>query len=91
MPTRVQVNLAQVEVTSVLLTPKVLKQIPRLSWSALAKGLTGDDIVLGWISGTALGHTRKEKFLLIEFGEGKYGLFCCLEEPSESCKQIYVP
>ena len=97
----VKVRTGLVELTTVKLTPKILKQIPRLQYEQMRPLLhdrTGaaeafkEGVLVGWIHGTAISGNSYERFLLLKTGEGEYGLYNAMPSTVErvKAKQIYV-
>ena len=91
----VKVKTAELVVTTVKLTAKILKQIPRLDYRQIdrlgfiEKGHIKPEVIVGWIHGAAMGDEWK-RFFLLRTGEGSYGLIETTKHEFEGTPQIYV-
>lgn len=98
----VKVRTAELTLTTVKLTPKILKQIPRLGYEQmkpLLKDWSGnaehfhEGVLVGWIHGSVFGAGQDhETYLLLRTGEGEYGLYNVMRSTIDrvGAKQIFV-
>lgn len=101
MSVDVKVHTAELTLTTVKLTPKILKQLPRLGYDQMRTLLKPDrgpgeffqdGVVVGWIHGSVFGgDSDYKRFLLLKTGDG-YGLYDVMESTIQRCgaKQIFV-
>lgn len=83
----------KLELTTVKLTPKLLKQIPVLEYrDAVSVFKNPGDSVVGWVHGLVLGDEWK-KWLVVKTGPGEYGRIEVMESTIKQLKaqQIYLP
>lgn len=89
----IKVPTVKLELHSMKLTPKLWKQLPKMTYEEVKHILKGGDIdpayVVGWVHGAAVGD-EWNRYLLICLGEGLYGKFECMESTCKKFTQIYL-
>lgn len=95
----IDVQTTELTLTTVKLSTKILKQMPRLRYESVkhllkdAEGVKEEfkgGALIGWINGAGLGESSSETYLLLRISEGQYGLFNAMGSWRVKCKQIYV-
>lgn len=89
----INVATAELKLTTMKLTPKLWKQLPRLTYDDVKTIIKDGEIdkayVVGWVHGAAVGD-EWTKYLLIKLGEGLYGKFECMEGNTKKYTQIFL-
>jgi len=94
----VNVRQAVLDIITVKLSKKLIKQIRKLDWQYIQNNratlLEGNDfkadVVIGWIHGSAVDGDDWKKWLLICTGDHEYGLVDVMESTARKFKQIYI-
>lgn len=97
----VKVNTVELTLTTVKLTAKIVKQIPRVGYDRIRPLLAKPDEsdkpkkpeqFVGWLHGTAVGDDQYQTYILVNFGDGEYGLLNCMKTTVDKLglKQIYI-
>ena len=86
----IKVHGVELQLTTVKLSTKVLRQLPKIEFNEVRELFKADPAcVIGWIHGLALGD-EWNRYLLIKRGEGDYGLVECMDATTKKYKQIFV-
>lgn len=90
--TTANVLTGSVQVKTVPLTAKILKQIPIETGytDRVREALKARTTVLGWVDGSAFGEERESRWLLILVGNGDYILFRCMPDTANKFDHLYV-